>query len=113
MCSGTETSTRVAIPYEVAANSKIRQAPLRPQKKRVRWTPDEDATILEMKEEGCSWKDIQDALPNRTLGAIQVRYSTISKGNINGSVRVQSDGINRARTIEDGIIGMGGFSLQH
>lgn len=76
MCSGTETSANVAIPHEAAAYSKIRQAPLRPQKKRVRWTPEEDATVLEMRNDGCSWEDIHAALPNRSKETIQVRYST-------------------------------------
>lgn len=26
--------------------------------------------------EGCLWKEIHNALPHRTLGAIQVQYST-------------------------------------
>jgi hypothetical protein len=49
---------------------------LQSQKKRVQWTPEEDAKVLEMKEDGCSWKEISDELPFRNLGAIQVRYNT-------------------------------------
>ncbi|CVK88180.1 uncharacterized protein FMAN_16008 [Fusarium mangiferae] len=45
-----------------------------------RWTPDEDNTVLRMKQEGKSWVDIQRALPHRSVGTIQVRYSTKLRG---------------------------------
>ncbi|KAG4257588.1 hypothetical protein FPRO03_13850 [Fusarium proliferatum] len=45
-----------------------------------RWTSDEDNTVLKMKQEGKSWVDIQRALPHRSVGTIQVRYSTKLRG---------------------------------
>ncbi|KAF5249037.1 hypothetical protein FANTH_5630 [Fusarium anthophilum] len=45
-----------------------------------RWTSDEDKTVLRMKQEGKSWADIQRALPHRSVGTIQVRYSTKLRG---------------------------------
>ncbi|KAH8744710.1 hypothetical protein BGZ57DRAFT_919173 [Hyaloscypha finlandica] len=58
-------------------HSKVHSAAVRPQIKRAPWTPEEDATILKMREEdGCLWEEIHAALPHRTPGAIQVRYST-------------------------------------
>jgi len=32
------------------------------------------------KKDGCSWEEIQAALPNRSKAAIQVRYSTKLNG---------------------------------
>ncbi|KAF5697999.1 hypothetical protein FMUND_15228 [Fusarium mundagurra] len=45
-----------------------------------RWTSDEDKTVLRMKQDGKSWADIQRALPHRSVGTIQVRYSTKLRG---------------------------------
>ena len=44
--------------------------------KRIPWTEEEDDILVRMKEDGCSWEEISDALPSRTPGAIQVHYST-------------------------------------
>ncbi|KAF4447586.1 hypothetical protein F53441_8881 [Fusarium austroafricanum] len=41
-----------------------------------KWTPDEEDTVRRMREDGCSWVEIQRALPHRSQGSIQVRYST-------------------------------------
>jgi hypothetical protein len=41
-----------------------------------RWTSDEDETVYRMKQDHCSWAEIQRALPHRSQGPIQVRYST-------------------------------------
>lgn len=46
------------------------------KRKCVPWKPKENKTVLKMKERGCSWKEILNALPHRILGAIQVQYST-------------------------------------
>ena len=46
------------------------------KRKRVPWKPKENKTALKMKERGCPWKEIHNALPHRTLGAIRVQYST-------------------------------------
>ena len=57
-------------------HSKARLVELRYLSKRIPWTKEEDETLVKMKEDGCSWEEISDALPSRTPGAIQVRYFT-------------------------------------
>ncbi|RSL47921.1 hypothetical protein CEP54_013181 [Fusarium duplospermum] len=42
----------------------------------ARWTSEEDETVRKMKQEGNPWAVIQRALPHRSEGTIQVRYST-------------------------------------
>jgi hypothetical protein len=75
--SDKETSAETVTPHDASAHSKMHPAAVRPQIKRVRWAPEEDATILKMREEdGCSWEEIHAALPHRTIETIQVHYST-------------------------------------
>jgi hypothetical protein len=79
-CSSKEALAKVPTHYNAAAHSKIHQAPLQPKKKwkHVKWIAEEDATVLKMRDEdGCSWEEIHDALPHRTLGTIQAHYYTI------------------------------------
>jgi hypothetical protein len=64
------------INHDTATHSKVHQAPLKPKKSKVAWTPEEDATLVQMKNDGCSWEEIRAALPGRSKGTIQVRYST-------------------------------------
>jgi hypothetical protein len=84
ICSSREAAAKPPIRHDAGIYSKIRQASLRPQKKRVRWATEEDATLLQMRlqmrNDGCSWEDIYAALPHRSIGAIQVHYSTKLKG---------------------------------
>ncbi|PVH70774.1 hypothetical protein DL98DRAFT_123429 [Cadophora sp. DSE1049] len=63
------------IDHKVAAHSKTRQAPLKSKKSRAQWSEAEDA-ILRTRKDGCSWEEIHEGLPGRSMGAIQVRYST-------------------------------------
>ncbi|TVY87442.1 hypothetical protein LAWI1_G006801, partial [Lachnellula willkommii] len=52
----------------------VHQAPLKPKKGRAKWTKwttEEDATLLQMKNDGCSWEVIHAALPHRSIGTIQ------------------------------------------
>jgi hypothetical protein len=49
---------------------------LKPKKSKVACTPEEEATLLQMKNDGYSWEEISAALPRRSTGTIQVRYST-------------------------------------
>lgn len=74
--SSREPSAKAAIPHEATAHSKMYPAALRPQIKRALWTPEEDTTLLKMRNKGCSWEDIHAALLHRSKGTIQVRYST-------------------------------------
>ena len=77
MSTNSERSAEAGIPHEAVAHSKTYPVAVRPQIKRVRWAPEEDATILKMREEdGCSWEEIHAALPHRNIGTIQVRFST-------------------------------------
>jgi hypothetical protein len=62
------------INHDAAAHSKIHQAPLKPKKSK--WTEEEDIKLLQMWNEGRSWKYIFAALPDRTEGTIRVRCST-------------------------------------
>jgi hypothetical protein len=78
ICS-SEAPAKVPIHHDAAAHSKIHQAPLQPKKRRVKWTTEEDATLLQMRNDGCSWEDISAALPHRSIGTIRVRCSTKSK----------------------------------
>ncbi|RSL50217.1 hypothetical protein CEP51_015376 [Fusarium floridanum] len=41
-----------------------------------KWTPEEDEMVRSMKRNGRSWAQIHNALPHRSKGTIQVRYST-------------------------------------
>jgi hypothetical protein len=69
--------------HDAAAHSKIHQAPLQPEKKRkhVKWTSEEDATLLKMKDEdGCSWEEIAKALPHHIPRTIQPHYYAIRAG---------------------------------
>jgi hypothetical protein len=79
--SDKETSAEAATPHDASAHSKMHPAAVRPRIKRVRWTDEEDATVLKMRDEdGCSWEEIAKALPHRTPEAIQVHYSAIRAG---------------------------------
>lgn len=78
--SSKEAPAKVPTHHEAVAHSKIHQASLQPKKRRVKWTPEEDATLVRMRNDGCSWEDIGAALPHRSLGTIQVHYSTKLKG---------------------------------
>jgi hypothetical protein len=75
ICSSKEAIAKAAIPGDVA-HSRIYPTALRPQIKRAPWTAEEDVKVLEIRENGASWKEIHAALPHRTQGTIQVRYST-------------------------------------
>jgi hypothetical protein len=74
--------------HEAIAHSKARQAPFQPKKKRkhIEWTPEEDATLLQMKKDGRPWKGIAKALPHRTPQSIPVHFSTIRAGVGNANV---------------------------
>lgn len=66
------------------------KTPLQVRRKRVSWRPKENKTILAMKKNGCTWKEIHQALPHRSQGAIQVQYSTkLKKKRILSSPRSQ------------------------
>lgn len=77
MRSNKETSAEATTPHNLVVHSKVQPATLPSKRKRVPWKPEEDATILKMREEeGCSWEEIHAALPHRSIGTIPVHYST-------------------------------------
>jgi hypothetical protein len=76
ICSSKEALVKVHIHHDAAAHSKVHQAPLQPKKSKVAWIIEEDATLLQMRKDGCSWEEIDAAIPGRSKGTIQVRYST-------------------------------------
>jgi hypothetical protein len=69
------------INHDAAAHSKIHHAPLKPKKSKVPWTKEEDAKLLQMRNDGRSWEYIVANLPGRSKGTIQVRCSTKFKSN--------------------------------
>jgi hypothetical protein len=73
---------KVPTNHDAATHSKIHQSPLQPKKrKHVKWTSEEDATLLKMKDEdGCSWEEIAKALPHHIPRTIQPHYYAIRAG---------------------------------
>jgi hypothetical protein len=63
-----EASAQAASPYSIPAHSKVDPSTQLSQKKRVPWTPEEDATVVKMKQHGCSWKQLYSVLPHRAIG---------------------------------------------
>jgi Myb-like DNA-binding domain len=49
----------------------------RPLGKRSKFTPEEDESLVELKgRRGLSWEEINTQFPKRSMGTLQVRYST-------------------------------------
>jgi len=65
--SGKESSARVATCHKARAQSKESLAAL-PQTRRLPRTTQEDAKIVEIRDDGCSWDGIQAALLRQTKG---------------------------------------------
>jgi hypothetical protein len=66
-----ERSTRSPKPENLPAHSKPTST-----SRRARYTPEDDAKIRQLKEQGLSWLAIAQQFPGRTAGAIEVRYHT-------------------------------------
>jgi hypothetical protein len=73
--SATPT-TRLRAPY-----FKVSTLASRAQTK-VGWKPEDDTRLVNMKNGGCSWKEIYTAFPDRTPGTIHVRCSTKLKSRL-------------------------------
>ncbi|KAK4149973.1 hypothetical protein C8A00DRAFT_18417, partial [Chaetomidium leptoderma] len=56
--------------------NKATSARAKPSSRRARYTPEDDAKIRQLKEQGLSWIAIAKRFPGRTPGAIEVRYHT-------------------------------------
>ena len=53
------------------------QAMPRPRGPKLKFTPEDDALLVNLKEErGLTWKQIAEFFPGRTSGTLQVRYCT-------------------------------------
>ena len=57
-----------------SAYARAENAPSR--SKRPRFTEEEDAKLVDLKQRGWLWEDIQRSFPGRSTGSLQVRYST-------------------------------------
>jgi hypothetical protein len=77
---GIETSEQRRTSHNSRASSKTRHRKLRRPKMFNLWTEGEDEILV--KKDGCSWEEISAKLPSRTLGAIQVRYSSKLKSSV-------------------------------
>jgi hypothetical protein len=71
-----QASTQPWVSHSDVAHSKMRHATSWPPRKRIPSTPEEDATLVKMKEDNCSWEEVSAALSSMNLGGIQVHYST-------------------------------------
>ena len=55
----------------------------RTSRRRARFSEEEENLLVDLKEQTdpkLSWREIQRRFPNRTIGSLQVRYSTQLKG---------------------------------
>ena len=71
-------SARPARPFSASTQAKKNGSDAASsQSKRSRFTEQEDAKLVDLKERrGLSWEDIQRSFPRRSMGSLQVRYST-------------------------------------
>ncbi|KAF2181503.1 hypothetical protein K469DRAFT_691982 [Zopfia rhizophila CBS 207.26] len=74
--SDGKTSTSPATIHGAQSQPKTLSTTKEAEPKRGKWTPEEDETLRSIRENGHSWDEIHGALPHRTKGTIQVRYST-------------------------------------
>jgi Myb-like DNA-binding domain len=75
--SNASLSARPAQPFSVCNRADNASGATQSLNKRPRFTADEDAKLVDLKEGGgWSWEDIQREFPGRSPGLLQVRYST-------------------------------------
>ncbi|PMD55365.1 uncharacterized protein K444DRAFT_617806, partial [Hyaloscypha bicolor E] len=79
MRSDKETAAEAATPHDASAPSRMHPATVRPRIKRLRWTDEEDATVLKMKDEdGCSWEEISSPTgPQRRSSSTTMRSERV------------------------------------
>lgn len=65
----------------MAPNAQVFSPASRPRT-RVRWKPEDDTRLVDMRKSGFSWKQIYAAFPDRTRGTLQVRCSTALKSRL-------------------------------
>jgi hypothetical protein len=75
--SGASFSARPSRRAQPSSTSCARAENAPSRSKRPRFTEEEDAKLVDLKERrGLSWEDIQRSFPGRSTGLLQVRYST-------------------------------------
>ncbi|KAF2175208.1 hypothetical protein K469DRAFT_611413 [Zopfia rhizophila CBS 207.26] len=77
------TQEKRAVRYKFSLNHRHHQLPSpvdsvkQAQRLRPRFTAEEDALLIELKEgQGLPWERISKRFPGRTVGSLQVHYST-------------------------------------
>lgn len=74
---GSASSPLAIGPPNVVGQPGMPEPAPRPRGPKLKFTPNEDALLVELKEEkNLSWKQIADFFPGRTSGTLQVRYCT-------------------------------------
>ncbi|EME79525.1 uncharacterized protein MYCFIDRAFT_178116 [Pseudocercospora fijiensis CIRAD86] len=64
-----------------ANTSRPMTRPQLPKQVRLRWTAEENARMIKLKEaDNLSWEEISEHFPNRSAGSVQVHYSSNLKG---------------------------------
>jgi hypothetical protein len=86
MDSSRDALERARTSHTAGPCSKERPAAPRLQMKRAQWEEKEETTLINTRNAGFSRSEIQAAIPNRTMGAIQVRYSTKFSGRASAGV---------------------------
>ena len=74
--SPKEMSTEAATPHNAVTYSKVCPVVVRRQITRLQWTPEEDAKVLKMREEGYLWEDIHASLSHQSKGTIREWHVT-------------------------------------
>lgn len=64
-------TSATATPFETCSNLELIS-----KRARAKFTQREDDTIINLRRNGKTWKEIAEELPGRSPGALQVRYST-------------------------------------
>ncbi|KAI9889395.1 MAG: hypothetical protein M1814_005331 [Vezdaea aestivalis] len=70
------TSSDTNTPMSLVTPQARRPQPRKDYTERLRFTPEEDAKLIELKNKRLQWAAIAAEFPGRTVGTLQVRYST-------------------------------------
>lgn len=70
----TLTSTSSVIPAKRSARATELASLESPAKKQSKWSPDEDAKIIQLRGEGMKWEDISKHLPGRSAISCRLHY---------------------------------------
>ena len=56
--------------------------PAEPAKRRLKWSPEEDATIIRLRQDGMKWEDISKHLPGRSAISCRLHYQNYLEKNL-------------------------------